>query len=1147
MTGLMAALTAGQLADLRASYAGEQYLSLCPNTRLIDTTITAVPATASFAQVTCVEGVWANVRIGQTVLIAHVDDERTAFFRGYVRATPAGNVLYINATSAAIEIGDYLWVLDDYAIFVKAARDTGAGYYKDWDEAYRLPRPLIYNLKSAYAGWVAAGTGVLTLALAPLAQATNPDATAVFTWLWNVADGTITVGNVNTQNITVTFPATDAQRWIHLTVTDSQGTAQTFHVFVAAHDDAHPPALGFTGAEITGDLDGGWSASVSAFDDVDTVLDNTLCVIWSREFYGAVTEANVGGLVETWAVEFVGRLRKEADQGRSDTELAYSSQVNFEIEGPAAQLARLDAAPLALRNTSAPAVWDELETLTVWRAVAHLLETTSTFLTVHALSFDDVTASFQQPLLGTEDSSLYGAVNALAALIDAALEFAPDGRCLVPRNLRYTTDVTRAAATVVADWADEDLIDLDLDHDHERLIGAVEADGGCYGTLTDTVTPFLSLAPGVQADGPEGKASLRSQVLPRNLSDADAQTELNFRCGQALDADNPHDRLTITFPPGYHVLIPSRAAVHTWTLDGGTNVRGLVFTDAENWLLVNLRRRHDNEAGTKEVQGTFEYLPDAAAPGQTVTYPATAEIADPLAFIPTFPPFPTFPELPEITLPVDPTLEDSQPTLPRLDKTARTAGSKNGNTVLVWTADTLWLSLNFLSAAPEYADVTPGTGLEIKHAIFDPTDPNEARAYCLIYDSVAVTSAVYRTADVFANPPAWTAGGAVAGEWSILRLGSTAGELYIGRPGTGAAATVTYDFTVDNGGWSSSPVNRATYVAGTGWGSNAARLDLVQIQSPAFAAMYIMQILITYTVAVDPAELECRSNDLSGSGHLGYIQTATSTLLVNPANGAWTGMWINLDADEAVYGGYITGVEITGFLGGGGAETRYSTDYGATMAAAVAVGASPGAVLPLDTIKVGNVVLSGITAQVRTATAGGAYGNEANGALVGANPFMILVPFRDFGALTKNTSDATPEYLLGADVIDTAGETLYYVTDAGQTAITPSSGGVDGVPVGPEAAAMSFANGTKIALLARVALGAAHLFTTINTGGAWTDRGAIQNLSRMVRMRRTDSAAVQLFIAAGADGPTYSPDFGATLITKPWPSTDAVKGCEVYG
>lgn len=1160
MTGLMAALTADNLADLRDNYAGEQYLSLCPNTTLIDTTITAVPATASFAQITCAESAWTNVRVGQTVLIAHVDDQRAAYWRGYVRAMPAGNNLYINATSAAILVGDHVWVLDDYAIQVKAARDTGTTYYKDWDEAYRLPRPLIYNLKSAYAGWVDTTTNVLTLSLAPLAQATNPNATAVFTWQWDVADGTITAGNVNTQNITVTFPATDAQRWIHLTVTDSEGTAQTFHTFVAAHDAAHPPALGFTGAEISGDLDDGWSASISAFDGVDTILDNTLCVIWSREFYGVITEANVGGLVETWAIEFVGRLRKEANQGRSDAELAYSRQVNFEIEGPAAQLARLDAVPLALRNTSSPAVWDELSTLTVWRAIAHLLETTSTFLTLHALSFDDVTDTFQQPLFGTEDSSLYGAANALAALINAALEFAPDGRCLVPRNLRYMTDAVRAAATVVADWTEEDLIDLDLEHDHERLIGAVEADGGCYNTLTDTVTPFLALAPGVQVDGPEGKASLRSQVLPRNLSDADAQTELNFRCGQALDADNPHDRLTITFPPGYHILIPSRAAVHTWTLGGGTNVRGLIYTNAENWLLVSLRQRHDNEAGTKEVQAIFEYLPDAAPSGQTVTYPETAEIANPLSYIPPFPPFPTFPELPEITLPVNPTLEDSQPILFQPDKTTRTAGSKNGNTVLIWTMNTLWLTLNFLSAAPSYRDITPEAGLEIKSAQFDPTDPNGTRAYCLVYDSVTETSTIYRTMDVFANPPEWTAGAACLGEYQLLRLGSDAGEIYIYHAGDPVAGTWSQEFDFANGqqGW--------TPQVRPGWGDCAvwtgARWEDVHVENEqatiierdfsltagaTITRIYVYGGLtsIRYYLVFRNAYTDLTNCVRTSSGYdplEGYADVAYDDTTVR----------IGVEVDAPEFGSnysYINRVVVEGTGNNPFADearTRRSTDYGATFAEEVIVGVSPGAPGAVDTIRVGDIILAGASNQVRTATSGGAYADETNGALVGANPALILIPFRDFGALTKNTSDVTPEYLLGTDTVDTGGETLYYVTDSGQTAITPVVGGVDAIPVGPEAAAMSYVNGSKIALLATIS-GAVHLLTSTNTGNTWSDRGALDVGARSVRMRRTDGAAVQLFIAAGADGPIYSPDFGATLIAKSWPSTDAVLGCEVYG
>lgn len=1154
MTGLMSALTVGNLASLRSNYAGEQYLSLCPNVRLVETTVTAVPSTASFAQITCAESTWTGVRVGQTVLIAHEDNERAAFFRGYVRAQPSGNTLYINATSAGIEVGDYVWVLDDYAVHVKAARDTDAGYYKDWDEAYHAPRPLIYNLKTAYAGWVDPTTNVLTLSLAPSAQATNPDASATFTWAWDVADGTIIVGGTNTQNITVTFPATDEQRWVHLTVTDSVGTAQTFHFFVAAHDEAHPPALGFTGAEIVGDVDAGWSASVEAFTGVEEVLDQTLCVIWSREFYGDIEAGNAGGLLETWAIEFVGRLRKEVNQGRSDSELAYTAQVSFEIEGPTAQLARLDAAPLALRNTSSPAVWDELETLTIWRAVAHLLDTHSTFLTVHSLSSDDVTDDFQQPLLGTEDGSLLGAVNALGAHINASLEFAPDGRSLLARNLRFGSDAARAAATVIADWQESDLIDLELEHGHAQLIGAVEADGGCYNTLTDAVTPFLSLAPGVQVGSAEAKSALRSQVLRRNQTDADAQAELNFRCGQALDAENPHDRLTIQFPAGYHILIPSRAAVHTWTLTGDTNVRDITLDDTRLWLLTSIRHWHDNDAGTKEVQGVFEHLPAAAPSGQTVTYPDPVEISDQLSAIPPFAPFPAFPELPEITLPTVPAIGDSQPTA------SVTVASRNGNTVLVWTDSALWLSLNFLSAAPTYRDITPATGVEIKSAQFDPTDVNMTRAYCLVYDAAADESVVYRTDNVFANPPEWTAGAAAIGEYDLLRLSSSEGELTIYRSGEVYTGNWSqeFDFAYGQQGWE--PQVRPVWGECAVWSGNrwtdvhvereqatiieraftlspGSTITRIYVYGGLTSIRFYLVFRNAYVDLVNCTRTSPGYDPLEGYADVSYDDTTTR---------------IGVEVDAPEYGSnysYINRVVVEGTGSdpfAGEARTRTSTDFGTTWGAEVVVGTSPTAPGAADTIRVGDVILAAASEQVRTAAIGGAYSDETNGDLSGADPALLLIPLRDFGAATKNTSEATPEYLLGTSDIDGSGETLYRVTDAGKTAITPTISGVDALPVGPEAAAIPYANSSKIALLATVS-GVVHLLTTANGGSSWTDRGALANDAWSVRMRRSDRAALQLFIADGADGPAYSPNFGATIIHKPWPSSDPVIGCEVYG
>jgi len=225
-------------------------------------------------------------------------------------------------------------------------------------------------------------------------------------------------------------------------------------------------------------------------------------------------------------------------------------------------------------------------------------------------------------------------------------------------------------------------------------------------------------------------------------------------------------------------------------------------------------------------------------------------------------------------------------------------------------------------------------------------------------------------------------------------------------------------------------------------------------------------------------------------------------------------------------------------------ETRYSTDHGATMAAARTVGVSGSGDHGIDTIKVGNVVLAGAVDNVKTATSGGVYGNEANGAIAGSVAVLLLIPYFQFNSTTPNISEATPEYLLGASIA-VAGAVLWRVADGGKTDITLLIGGFNAVPVGANSGAFSWYDGGKFALVVS-AFGVRHLLTTTDGGTNWTDRGAIDAGAVYVRMNKADRVSTDLFIADGGAGPAYSLNFGAGLIHQPWPSADNVILIEPY-
>ena len=887
------ALIAGNYTKLRSvAYAAAQHVSLCPNTTVIASTVNAVPATITIAQIT-LNAAPVGARIGHTVLVSKTDDRRAAFFRGRIRKTSAGNTIYINETSANILANDYVWIIDDYDLHHKLPVDDGTTYWKDFDEVFHLPNPILYNLPSSFAGLVDA-TGFLEIILAPLYILTNPDATVISTWFWEEDDGTYVVGNAATQNVTIKFPP--GFRWIHVTATDDEGRPQIFHIQVHAHDDTiYPPELDFRGSEIENTVEAGWTANLGAFAGVSDVLDRTAVTIWSQEYYGAV-EGNLYGVIGR--VEFTGRLRSESNVGTGDETYSFLKEVSFPAEGVCTRLAALDALPLAIRNDATPTIWDELEDLTVWRAIAHYLDSMTTFCTIHSLSFDDITDTFLYPELGTSDSRVLDAINDLAQSINAAMEFGPDGQTQVIRAARYLSQAARNALTTLAAYGEQDLVDLNLDRDYTDPVGQIEADGGVYNTLADQVSVAFSFAPGHAQDEGGDKGSLSGQILITDTDLDTARAELNFRSGQHLVAVNPLDELSFVMPPGYHAFVASNGAYFTWTLGGTQNVRGLVYTTDNLWMLSALSFANDNETGARETSHTYQAIGAAAPSGDTYIPAATGEIVNPYNIIPFISPYPNVIPAP-VVVPKKfewPPINDWQ---------------TNGQSVVLATENNLWTCHGFLGNELLYTDITPSAGDEVKAFQFGG---DGSRAYCLMFDGT--NSYIYTTTNVKADPVVWTQGDTMAGEWHHIRLGSTIGEIYALRVSDAALTTITYNFIAGNGGWAAHPSGgqSAVYVPGVGW-ENGTGLDNIQILSPFHAAMFITRMEIDVTIALaGTADYEARVPGVGGA----ILQNPSGggvALVFDPANViSGTTVWFNIDIGAGTYAGAITRIKLIGIL-----------------------------------------------------------------------------------------------------------------------------------------------------------------------------------------------------------------------------------------
>lgn len=719
-------------ASVNPSYAASEYAIFCPNDIVFQCRVNGAPTGASYAQLTwdgATIGAYTDVITGQTVYVSSTTDLRSAEFVGRTRKVPTSNTFYVNETSAVLLDNWYITVINDYRVWDRLARQVTTTQYKDYDIAFTTPAPLIYGLQSAYAGVASGSPEKLTLSFAPSGLPITSDATINgATWIWTVPSGmTITVGSSTTQNITATFDAGFAS-WVSVQVNDSNGKIGVFHFFVgvAASDLSNVVNLNVVPGGIQGD-ENGWTGGVEAFAGIDTMLDNTLVVLFDVERYNGA-ETNILS-----SLKLVGRVRKESNNTVSDPTYSQLKKATLDIEGTLAQFGRIEHLPFTLLNAATPTKFDEITNLTLWRALVYTLYWHSTYLTLHSLTFDSTDNTFLYLGLPTQGGNILSVIQDIATSNDATIESAPQGETRVYRNGVYLSGAQRAALVTVADFGTQDYINIEnLDIVEVDTTGKIQGSGGFYNSTSGKVTPLLSLAPGVAQGIGEGISSFTRQVLAANVTQATAQAELNTRTGHEFAAKRDEGTyLTVTMPPGYNFLVPSRSQWYTWTLAATDTTGGRAFTTAERWQLFSVSYQHDNAAGTKSpIQATFK-LETSGTAGQTVTYPPQTQIPPTLPTVPTAPPFPTFPPSPDIILPPDPTPDDAPP-YPGNPAVA------NGNLCAMWSANQLWIAPDvWYTNTPGWAEITPDPDQSITD--FQWVFLGSKGAYCLENDGVDTT------------------------------------------------------------------------------------------------------------------------------------------------------------------------------------------------------------------------------------------------------------------------------------------------------------------------------------------------------------------------------------------------------------------------
>lgn len=705
---------------------------------LVDQSSFAYPLT-SVTFDTVSTGAYGDIADGMTVIFgssAGADD----LGRTRVRGAATSTVLSIARSSegivdGAVDLEDdvYITVLDDYRVWAKIpyiddATDESFKDEIDWsDETIEIP-PLANAGPAVFA--TIDGGSIITVDFDSVNSHAVADSAVISTILWDVDDGTITVGTSASAAITATFPA--GFRWVKLTVTDDNGKSHTSKVPVFARGTVSDLTINMFQIQAHRITQSGQKINLRITESIPETSypDGTLVMIADGEPSSAADRSNL---------IFVGwHLDDPADIGAERT--GTLQETTLQCVDVAGKLDTLPAFPVSLEIANTPDKWEQMTLPNMDKFLHYILQWHSTALDVADFIWSGTGTTYAFSILGTEGQSLYDTVDRKAQSLvpDFRLTCNTAGQMLVKPDPMFQETGDRTS-TVQATLTVDDYSDLRWTHQRHQKISRMESGAA----LTNAATPeatlgVLCMAPGFAPTQGENEYEHGEQL-------AQSQTTLNRCAGHRYARMNaPEAPFRVVFAVGDDQDI--EPANMTWvklTISAAVAAeRGLTLSEERGLPIeLNIRYSHQRTGLVKTVEMIWERETSGAAAVTWIPL-ADSQPEDPGDFWPD----PNY-ELPtagsdffgdpqyyiawdnnDIVRTIDimaspPTWENITGTITGNIRDCQYVARPNGNeTVGLWclTPDGLWWSADILTASPTWTNVR--TLAEIQAAETAPDD-----------------------------------------------------------------------------------------------------------------------------------------------------------------------------------------------------------------------------------------------------------------------------------------------------------------------------------------------------------------------------------------------------------------------------------------
>jgi hypothetical protein len=508
-------------------------------------------------------------------------DGATGAYKGSTRLLrgASGSVITIHPVGQGdleIEDNDIFEVYDDYPPYALIPYISPDGtLYKNYEVTFggqteNFP-PVANAIVDRYADRIDPVTNVITVNLDATSSFPMADGATIASYLWDVKDGTITVGTAASASITATFPA--GKRWVKLTVTDSNGVESIKRVPIWAANGttfktyrARVSRRGYTHSV-------GWEASFDLYEaDTSLIPDHALVIFYLDEWYGD-TRANL----RDTNTGFFGWITNET----LHLEPLWSDNA-INCQGPLAILQQRPAFPQTVRRATDPTNWAEVKDLDWWRTIIYLLMWHSNILELVNIERPDFHYFYPVPRLDSEAGTLYNQVDFLARAVFAQFTCDKTGRLYLRRNPHTMNEGERAGATPLVDLTAADLVGDGQGPQFERAhwdrLGWLKASAIVANPATSE--PLLAIAPGT-TPGQGVQIDALDRVLVAN------QDDFNIRAGHVYayrqsrrDGRRVMRQGTLTLAHGGDAIDPAWQEPATLTLDASTNARGFEFNAA---------------------------------------------------------------------------------------------------------------------------------------------------------------------------------------------------------------------------------------------------------------------------------------------------------------------------------------------------------------------------------------------------------------------------------------------------------------------------------------------------------------------------------------------------------------------------------------